>query len=104
VRAVVDRTTWTPAPIFGLIAETGQVSREQMELTFNLGVGMVAVVPAGRSSDALALAQARGLVAWELGVVRAEDESPYTNQTLADQPGRVEMAGSYPMSPINTGL
>jgi phosphoribosylformylglycinamidine cyclo-ligase len=104
VRAVVDRATWTPAPIFGLIAETGQVSREQMELTFNLGVGMVAVVPADRSADALALAQSRGLAAWELGGVADDAQSPYTNHTLTDQPGRVEMAGSYPMSPINTRL
>jgi phosphoribosylformylglycinamidine cyclo-ligase len=80
--AVVDRSTWTPAPIFELIAQTGQVAREQLELTFNLGVGMVAVVPAGRVDDALALAVARGLPAWRLGEVRPGG-------------GRVELIGDY---------
>ena len=44
--ALVDRSTWAPPGIFNLIAETGAVPRAQLELTFNLGVGMVAVVPA----------------------------------------------------------
>ena len=44
----IDRTTWTPAPIFDLIAAARQVAPEEMERTFNLGVGMVAVVPGAR--------------------------------------------------------
>jgi phosphoribosylformylglycinamidine cyclo-ligase len=68
--AVVDRSTWTPQPVFDLIARTGRVSREQMELTFNLGVGMIAVVPAERVDDAMAVAQSRGVPAWRLGEVR----------------------------------
>ncbi len=69
VNAVVDRSTWTPAPIFELLASTGGVARDQMELTFNMGVGMVAVVPAARLDDALALAEERGVPAWRLGEV-----------------------------------
>ncbi|MEP7021412.1 MAG: phosphoribosylformylglycinamidine cyclo-ligase [Pseudonocardiales bacterium] len=65
--AVVDRSTWAPQPIFQLIADTGAVAREQLELTFNLGVGMVAVAPKGRASEVLALAAARGVPAWEIG-------------------------------------
>ena len=104
VRAVVDRASWTPPPIFGLVAETGQVSREQMELTFNLGVGMVAVVPADRAEDALAVAQARAVPAWKLGSIVADYNSPYGNHTAPDQPGQVQMAGSYALSPENPGL
>jgi phosphoribosylformylglycinamidine cyclo-ligase len=80
--AVVDRSTWAPQPVFELIARTGGVSREQLELTFNLGVGMVAVVPAERADDCLAVAAGRGLPAWRLGEVR-----PGT--------GCVELAGDY---------
>ena len=71
VDAEVDRSTWAPQPVFELIARTGGVAREQLELTFNLGVGMVAVVPADRAEDALALAAARQLPAWRLGELRA---------------------------------
>jgi phosphoribosylformylglycinamidine cyclo-ligase len=65
--AVVDRGTWAPPPIFELIAEHGSIARDQLELTFNLGVGMIAVVPAERAADALALMAARGVPAWLLG-------------------------------------
>jgi phosphoribosylformylglycinamidine cyclo-ligase len=70
VDAEVDRSTWAPQPVFELIARTGSVARAELELTFNLGVGMVAVAPADRSEDVLALATERGLSAWRLGEVR----------------------------------
>jgi phosphoribosylformylglycinamidine cyclo-ligase len=69
--AVVDRATWAPQPIFELIAEHGSIARDQLELTFNLGVGMIAVVPAERAADALSLMSARGLPAWPVGELRA---------------------------------
>jgi phosphoribosylformylglycinamidine cyclo-ligase len=40
--------TWTPAPVFGLVQGRGRVEQAEMERTFNMGVGMVAVLPAGR--------------------------------------------------------
>jgi phosphoribosylformylglycinamidine cyclo-ligase len=69
--AAVERSTWAPQPIFELIASAGSVSRSQLELTFNLGVGMIAVVPAERAGDAVALALRRGVPAWQLGEVTA---------------------------------
>jgi phosphoribosylformylglycinamidine cyclo-ligase len=84
VVATVDRASWAPQPVFELIRATGEVPRAELELTFNLGVGMVAVLPAERSNQALDLLSARALPAWRLGEIRAEDG-----------PGRVEMAGNY---------
>ena len=69
--AVVDRSTWAPQPIFELIAGTGSMSRPQLELTFNLGVGMIAVVPADRAEEAIALALRRRVPAWRLGEITA---------------------------------
>jgi len=83
-RAVVDRGTWAPQPIFDLIARTASVPLDQLELTFNLGVGMVAVVPAERASDAHDLATARGLTAWRLGEIEAWSGQP-----------EVRLRGSY---------
>jgi phosphoribosylformylglycinamidine cyclo-ligase len=91
VDAVVDRATWSPQPIFDLIARTGVVALAQMELTFNLGVGMIAVVPADRAGDALAVAAARGVPAWIAGEVR----EAHTDPTSADPAGRVQMASNY---------
>jgi phosphoribosylformylglycinamidine cyclo-ligase len=69
LRAAVDRTTWTPAPIFELIAARGGVAGEEMERTFNLGVGMVAVVPQAGVDAALDLLRGRGVDAWPCGEV-----------------------------------
>jgi phosphoribosylformylglycinamidine cyclo-ligase len=69
LRAEIDRTTWTPAPIFDLIASLGGVEPAEMERTFNLGVGMVAVVPPAVADAALALLRARGVDAWPCGQI-----------------------------------
>jgi phosphoribosylformylglycinamidine cyclo-ligase len=76
VAAEVDRATWAPAPIFELIRDTGDVDRAELELTFNLGVGMVAVVAPDRAADALELLGGRGVPAWELGrLIEAERDA-----------------------------
>ena len=73
--ASIDESSWEPAPVFRLIAERGQVSPGEMERTFNMGVGMVAVVPADAADAAVALLQDRGVVAWVLGDVRPAGQS-----------------------------
>jgi len=65
----IDRSTWTPQPIFGLIA-AGGVQRDDMERTFNMGMGMVALVDPTAASDAMARLRDRGVDAWPCGVVR----------------------------------
>jgi phosphoribosylformylglycinamidine cyclo-ligase len=69
--AVIDRGTWTPPPVFGLIQRLGGVERAEMEATFNLGVGMVAVVAADAADTALHLLGERGVAAWVAGAVTA---------------------------------
>lgn len=80
--AVVDRSTWTPPPVFQFLAERGGVARTELEPAFNLGVGMVAVVAGERQDDAHALLAARGVPSWTVGAIR-----PGT--------GRVEVTGDY---------
>jgi phosphoribosylformylglycinamidine cyclo-ligase len=84
--ATVDRATWAPHAVFDLIARVGRVGRAELEVTFNLGVGMIAVVPADRVDDALALARTRSLPAWVLGRVE---------NGFSPGSGRVVLAGSY---------
>lgn len=84
--ADVYRTTWTPGPIFKKISETGNVSLDAMEETFNMGVGMIAVVAPEDRDRALAVLTARHIDAWELGTVRAAEQG---------EP-RVVMHGEHP--------
>ncbi len=69
--AVVDRSTWTPAPVFGLIAALGGVERDERERTFNDGVGMVAVVGADGVAETLSTLAEQGMDAWVCGEVSA---------------------------------
>ncbi|MGW5265058.1 phosphoribosylformylglycinamidine cyclo-ligase [Microbispora sp. NPDC004025] len=69
VDALLDRGAWTPPAIFEVLAGRGGVPQEEMDKTFNLGVGMCAIVPAAEADKALALLTGRGLPAWVLGEV-----------------------------------
>ena len=69
------RSSWTVPPVFDLVARTGGVSRTEMDKAFNLGVGMVAVVPPSDVDASLALLRGRGVDAWVLGDVTVGDGS-----------------------------
>jgi phosphoribosylformylglycinamidine synthase I len=44
LRAVIETDAWSVPPIFQLLARLGQISREEMYRTLNMGVGMVLVL------------------------------------------------------------
>lgn len=68
-RAEVDPTTWPRPAIFGLIAQEGPVEESEMQATFNLGIGMIAVVPPGDEARALEVLAAAGRESWVIGAV-----------------------------------
>jgi len=68
--AELDRGTWSPAPVFAMIAQRGRVEREEMDRTFNMGVGMVAIVAPEDVDRALAVLTARHIECWTLGTVK----------------------------------
>ena len=91
--AVVERGTWTPAPVFKLIASRGRVERAEMEKAFNMGVGMVAILPTDDVDRALAVLTARHVPAWVLGEVRRS-----SGDLPSDAPvgARVGLRGEHP--------
>ncbi|GAA4659955.1 phosphoribosylformylglycinamidine cyclo-ligase [Gordonia humi] len=70
LEAVLERNSWTPAPVFSLIAQRGRVERAEMERTFNMGVGMVAIVAPEDTDRAQAVLTARHVDNWVLGSIR----------------------------------
>jgi phosphoribosylformylglycinamidine cyclo-ligase len=46
VQAVIEFGSWPVLPIFRYLARVGQIDRDELLRTFNLGVGMILVVPA----------------------------------------------------------
>ncbi|MCF6523602.1 phosphoribosylformylglycinamidine cyclo-ligase [Streptomyces sp. JJ36] len=69
LHARIDRSTWTPGPVFGLVGEVGRVEPAELEKTLNMGVGMAAVVPPGSVDAALATLAERGVDAWVAGEI-----------------------------------
>jgi phosphoribosylformylglycinamidine cyclo-ligase len=69
VDAVVNRATWKPQPIFDLVQAKGRIEDSEMESTFNMGVGMFAIVSAEDADRALACLAGRGVDAWQAGEI-----------------------------------
>ena len=62
--AVVDRGRWEEPRIFAEIQRAGDVSDDEMAHVCNLGLGMLAVVPADAADAALDIVRAAGHDAW----------------------------------------
>jgi len=53
--AVVDRASWTVPPLFEHLQQLGNVEEDEMMRTFNMGIGLIAVVPAEKIKKAKAI-------------------------------------------------
>jgi len=73
--ATVDRGTWQPPAIFGLLAGHGGIGQDEMERVFNMGAGMVAVVAADDADRAMELLNARGMSTWRAGEITPGEET-----------------------------
>jgi phosphoribosylformylglycinamidine cyclo-ligase len=82
VDAVVDRSSWRPQSIFDLIQAKGRIEDVEMEATFNMGVGMFAVVSSDDADRAMAYLTGRGVEAWQVG-------------EIIEGTGQVQMMGQY---------
>ncbi|HET9723444.1 MAG TPA: phosphoribosylformylglycinamidine cyclo-ligase [Actinomycetota bacterium] len=67
--ATVRGGSWPVPAIFDLVRDVAGASADEMRATFNMGLGMVLVVPADRAPRALERARALGAEAFEIGRV-----------------------------------
>ena len=92
----VDRTTWSPLPIFRFMQERGNLPILEAEKTFNMGIGMLAFVAKHDAQKTVATLVRRVLAAWQVGEVTAR-----TDSDLSDSPakgglgGAVTLVGKY---------
>lgn len=61
--------TWPVPPVFKLIQEIGEVAEEEMMRTFNMGIGLVAVVPENLAGAVMAHLEERGEKSYLIGEV-----------------------------------
>ncbi|MEY4347931.1 MAG: hypothetical protein RIS43_350 [Actinomycetota bacterium] len=73
--ADIDSRSWNVFPIFDIIAKLGDVTVHDMRKTFNMGIGMVAVVDAAAETQTLSHLKNRGIAATVIGQVRTRREN-----------------------------
>jgi phosphoribosylformylglycinamidine cyclo-ligase len=77
VRARIHRSRWAVPPIFSVISTLGSVEREEMYRVFNMGIGLILVVPAGLAEAVMNRALALGDRGYLIGeMVVARDGEP----------------------------
>lgn len=67
--AVVDRSRWEMPQIFSVIQTAGAISDDEMARVFNLGIGMVAIVPEVDHEAAIDSIRSHGHDAWAIGSI-----------------------------------
>jgi phosphoribosylformylglycinamidine cyclo-ligase len=87
LHATLDRTTWTPAPVFDLVRRLGDVPQPDLEATLNCGVGMVALLAPAGVDAAVALLAEHGIDAWVAGHVVAATGAGGTVELVGQHPG-----------------
>ena len=95
----VDRSTWSPLPVFRTLANWGGYQLTELEGTWNLGLGFAVVV---KSADAAAIASAlngSGIRTWQLGIIEStpcDAELPgYITSAKGVDGGAVRLVGKY---------
>lgn len=72
--AMLDRNAWEVPSIFRQIGQEGNLSTVDLYRTFNMGIGMVLILPMEQAEKALAFAEAAGEKAWQIGEVVAGEQ------------------------------
>jgi phosphoribosylformylglycinamidine cyclo-ligase len=67
--AVITRGSWAVPRIFAEVQRRGEVGAAEMDRVFNLGVGMVAIVPPEAAAEAVGILAANGHDAVKIGTI-----------------------------------
>lgn len=74
LQAEIDLSSFPVPPIFNWIAEAGNLDTYDLYRTFNMGIGMVLIVPAEQAADVLELAAAQGETAYQIGQIASGEQ------------------------------
>lgn len=68
--AIIRRQAWDVPEIFRLIAEKGKIEEEEMYHTFNMGIGMVLIVPRDEAGAICQFASKMGETVYPIGEIQ----------------------------------
>ncbi|MCU1509663.1 MAG: phosphoribosylformylglycinamidine cyclo-ligase [Glaciihabitans sp.] len=95
--AELDRSSWSPPPVFRVLADMGGISLRETEGTWNLGIGMIAVVAESAVESVLERLATDGLPAWVVGSVSTtvRDFAGFEQGAKGVNGGAVRLAGQF---------
>ena len=93
----LDRGTWSPLSVFRALSSLAGTSLESAEGTWNLGIGMLAVVEAARADAVVAHLESLGETVWRIGEIStaARDFTGFEQGAKGVNGGAVRLVGSY---------
>jgi len=93
----VDRSTWSPQPVFRVLADWGGLSLGEVEGTWNVGIGLLVVVAADAASSVIHELGIAGLPAWAAGrvTVGTRDLTGFVAGAKGVAGGAVRLVGGY---------
>lgn len=97
VKLDVDRSSWSPQPVFHYLTQVAGIDFESVESTWNLGLGFAVVVKAESAAKISTELTSLGMKNWQLGVIEAapEDLTDYVSEAKGVSGGAVRMVSSY---------
>ena len=69
VDVLIDETTWPEPPVFGYLADRGNVDHLEMRRVFNMGIGFVAIADAGQADEVRQTFESLGHPTYVIGSV-----------------------------------
>ncbi|MDO5053359.1 MAG: phosphoribosylformylglycinamidine cyclo-ligase [Pseudoclavibacter sp.] len=96
--AELDRGAWSPQPVFRVLAQMAGARLQDAEGTWNLGVGMLAIVAPERAEELVSVLGERGLPSWRAGAVSfaPRDLDGFEQGAKGVAGGAVRLVGVYP--------
>ena len=95
----VDRSTWSPNPVFRVLANWAGHDLKDLESTWNLGLGFAAVVRSSVAADLIKFLSDAGVPSWQLGVIEStpcDDDLPgYISEAKGVRGGAVRLVSDY---------
>ena len=93
----LDRSTWTPPAVFQVLSDLGGMTLGDTEGTWNLGVGMIAVVRQDAATGVMASLRAHGIGSWVAGrvTVGVRDLTGFEQGAKGVDGGAVRLVGSF---------
>ncbi|WP_283205753.1 phosphoribosylformylglycinamidine cyclo-ligase [Microbacterium sp. 2FI] len=99
----VDRATWSPPPVFRVLADLGDLDLETTEGTWNLGIGFLAIVSPEKADAAASALASEGIATWQVGVVHSDNrpDGHFEQGAKGVDGGAVRLVGAYAESSDN---